>query len=42
MSEFERFKFVKILVLEFKEIESGYKTNYDNFCSHSKAEIIII
>ena len=29
------------LVLVFKKIESEDKTKYDNFCSSSKAEIII-
>ena len=29
------------LVLVFKKIESEEKTKYDNFCSSSKAEIII-
>ena len=35
------FKFVKILVLVFKKIESKDKTKYDNLYSSWKAEIII-
>ena len=36
-----RFKFATTLFLVFKKIESENKTNYDNFYSGSKAEIII-
>ena len=35
------FKFVITLVLVFQKIESQDKTNYDNFYSSSKAEIVI-
>ena len=35
------FKFVITLVLVFQKIENQDKTNYDNFYSSSKAEIVI-
>ena len=41
LTQLEGFKFVTTLVLVFKKIESEDKTNYDNFYSRSKAEIII-
>ena len=40
-SELRGFKFVIILVLVFKKIESKDKTKFDNFYSSSKAELII-
>ena len=40
MTQLEGFKFVIILVLVLKKIESKNKTKYDTFYSHSKAEII--
>ena len=39
MSHFKRFKFVTILVLVFKKIESEDKTKYDDFYLSSKAGI---
>ena len=41
LSQLSGFKFVPTLALLFKKIESKDKTNYDNFYSSSKAEIII-
>ena len=41
MAQLKGFKFVTALVLVFKKIESEDKTNYDNFYSSSKVEIII-
>ena len=40
MTELRRFIFLT-LVLVFKKIESDDKTQYDNFYSNSKAEMII-
>ena len=40
-TNYPRLKFVTVLVLVFKKIESKDKTKYDNFCSTSNAEIII-
>ena len=40
-SELKGFKFVTALVLEFKMIETGDKTKYDNFYLNSKAKTII-
>ena len=42
LTQLRDFIFVTTLVLVFKKIESKDKTKYDNFCSSSKAEIIII
>ena len=39
MTQLKGFKFVAILVLVFKKIESEDKTKYDNFYSTLKAEI---
>ena len=41
MTQLKDFKFVTTLVLVFKKIESEDKTEYGNFYSSSKAEIII-
>ena len=41
MAELKGFKFVTVLVLVFKKIESDDKTNYGTFYSNSKAEIIV-
>ena len=41
MSELRGFKFVTILVLVLKKVESEDKTKYNTFHSHSKAEKII-
>ena len=41
LTQLKGFKFVTTLVLVFKKIENKDKTNYDNFYSTSKAEIII-
>ena len=41
MTQLKGFKFVATLVLLFKKIESEDRTKYNNFCSSSKAEIII-
>ena len=41
MTELKRFKFVTVLVLVFKKIESDDKTNYGTLYSNSKAEIIV-
>ena len=41
LSQLTAFKFVAILVLVFKKIESEDKTKSDNFYSSSKAEVII-
>ena len=41
MTQIKGFKFVTIVVLVLKKIESEDKTKYDNFHSSSKAEIII-
>ena len=41
LTQLKGFRFVTTLVLVFKKIESEDKTNYDNFYSRSKAEIII-
>ena len=41
MSELREFKFVKTLVLVFKKIENEDKTNFDNFYSILKSEIIV-
>ena len=41
LTELRGFKFVTTLVLVFRKIESGDKTKYDTFYSHSKAETII-
>ena len=41
MSELKGFKFVAILVLVLKKIESDDKTKYGTFYSLSKAETII-
>ena len=41
MTQLKDFKFVTRLVLVFKKIESEDKTEYGNFYSSSKAEIII-
>ena len=41
MSELKGFKFVTILVLVLKKIESDDKTKYGTFYSLSKAETII-
>ena len=38
MTKIKGFKFTTTLVLEFKKIESDDKTEYDTFCSNSKAE----
>ena len=41
MTQLKGFKFVTTLILVFKKIESEDNTKYGNFCSSSKAEIII-
>ena len=41
LSELRGFKFVTILVLVLKKVESEDKTKYNTFHSHSKAEKII-
>ena len=41
MTQLTGVKFVTILVLVFKKIESKDKTKYENFYSSSKREIII-
>ena len=41
LTQLKDFRFVTTLVLVFKKIESEDKTKCDNFCSSSKAEIII-
>ena len=41
MTQLTFFRFITILVLVFKSIEREDKTTYGNFCSSSKAEIII-
>ena len=41
LSELRGFKFVTILVLVLKKVESEDKTKYNTFNSHSKAEKII-
>ena len=41
LTQLKGFKFVATLVLVFKKVENEDKTKYDNFCSSSKAEIII-
>ena len=41
LAQFKGFKFVATLVLVFNKIEGEDKTNYDNFHSSSKAEILI-
>ena len=41
MTQLKGFKFVTILVLVFKKIDSRDKTKYDKFYSSSKAEKII-
>ena len=41
MTQLKDFKFVTTLFLVFKKIESEDKTEYDNFYSSSRAEIII-
>ena len=41
LTHLKGFKFVTTLVLLFKKIESEDRTKYNNFCSSSKAEIII-
>ena len=42
LTQLKGFKFVAILCLVFKHIDSKNKTKYDNFYSSSNAEIIII
>ena len=41
MAQLKGFRFVTTIVLVFKKIERKDKTKYDNFCSSSKAGIII-
>ena len=41
LTQLKGFKFLPTLVSVFKEIESDYKTKYEDFYSSSKAEIII-
>ena len=41
MTQLNFFRFITILVLVFKRIEREDKTTHGNFCSSSKAEIII-
>ena len=41
LTQLNGFKFVMTLVLVFKKVESEDKTNYDNFYSKLKTEIII-
>ena len=41
LSQLKGFKFVTTLILVFQKIESKDQTNYENFYSSSKAEIII-
>ena len=41
LTQLKGFKFMAVLVLVFKKIESEDKTNYDSFYSSSKAEMII-
>ena len=41
LSELIGFKFIIMLVLEFKKIESDDKTKYDTFYLNSKVETIV-
>ena len=41
LTQLKGFKWVIILVLVFKKIQSEYKTKFGNFYLSSKAEIII-
>ena len=41
MAQLKGFKFVTTLALAFKKTQREAKTEYDNFCSNSKTEILI-